>query len=129
MYICTYLYVHPLEFKLASHYIHIKLTKIVQNHIAYSFHANLVDIVGVNLDNDLNNSWIFFSDRDIFLLFFFIWIEMYTTAKRILERLRIQTSSSFVKIWYVCIPNFKANFLFFWRFYGLVFYLETIGVH
>ena len=41
------------------------------------------------------------------------------TAKRILERLRIQTSSAF---------DFKANFLFFWRLYGLVFYLETIGV-
>ena len=32
-----------------------------------------------------------------------------TTAKRILERLGIQTSSSFVKI---CIPNFKADFLY-----------------
>ena len=34
---------------LASHYIYIKLTKIVQNHIVYSFHADLVDIV--NLDS------------------------------------------------------------------------------
>ena len=49
-------------------------------------------------------------------------------AKRILERLGIQISSSFFKIWKVCIPEFKANFLFFWRFYGLVLYLETIGV-
>ena len=24
---------------------------------------------------------------------------------------------------YVCIPNFKANFLFFWRLYGLVFFI------
>ena len=29
----------------------------------------------------------------------------------------------------VCIPNFKANFLFFWHLYGLVFYLETVGVN
>ena len=34
------------------------------------------------------------------------------TAKRILERRGIQTSSTFVKIWLVCIPEFKANFLF-----------------
>ena len=33
------------------------------------------------------------------------------TAKRILERLGIQTLSS----------DFKANFLFFWRLYGLVY--------
>ena len=45
-------------------------------------------------------------------------------AKRILERLGIQTSSS-----EVCIPEFKGNFLLFWHLYGLVFYLETIGVH
>ena len=51
------------------------------------------------------------------------------TAKRILERLGIQILSPFVKIWYVCIPNFKANFLIFWRSYGLVFYLETIEVY
>ena len=52
-----------------------------------------------------------------------------STAKRILERRGIQTSSSFVKIWLVCIPEFKANFLFLWHLYGLVFYLESIGVH
>ena len=40
---------------------------------------------------------------------------------RILKGLGIQTSFSFV-----CIPSFKANFLFFWRLYGLVFYVETI---
>ena len=45
------------------------------------------------------------------------------TAKRILERHGIQTSSSFV-----CIPNFKANFFFFFGLYGLAFYLDTIGV-
>ena len=50
------------------------------------------------------------------------------TAKRILERRGIQTSSLFVKIGLVCIPEFKANFLFFWHLYGLVFYLESIGV-
>ena len=44
------------------------------------------------------------------------------TAKRILKRLGIQTSSSFVKIWWVCIPKFKANFLFFWHLYGLGFF-------
>ena len=38
-------------------------------------------------------------------------------AKRLLERHGIQTSSSFVKIWMVCIPNFKANFLFFFGVY------------
>jgi hypothetical protein len=52
-----------------------------------------------------------------------------STAKRIvLERRGIQTSSSFVKIWLVCIPESKANLLFFWHLYGLVFYLESIGV-
>ena len=46
------------------------------------------------------------------------------TAKRILERHRIKTSPSFVKI-----PEFKANFLFIGVYlYGLVFYLKTIGV-
>ena len=41
---------------------------------------------------------------------------------RILKGLGIQTSFSFV-----CIPSFKANFLFFWRLYGLgFFYQETI---
>ena len=44
------------------------------------------------------------------------------TAKRILERLAIQTSSSFVN-------NFKANSLFFWHVYGLFFYPETNGAH
>ena len=60
----------------------------------------------------------------------FHWIDKLFahTAKRILERRGIQTSSSFVKIWLVCIPEFKANFLFFWHLYGLVFYLESIGV-
>ena len=43
-------------------------------------------------------------------------------AKRILERLGIQTSS-FVKI-----PNFKANFLVF-AIVMTFFYFETIGVH
>ena len=43
------------------------------------------------------------------------------TAKRILERRGIQTTSSFVKIWLVCIPKFKANFLFYWHLYGLDF--------
>ena len=33
--------------------------------------------------------------------------------KRILERCGIQTSSLFVKIWLVCIDEFKANFYFF----------------
>ena len=51
------------------------------------------------------------------------------TAQRIQERREIQTSSSFVKIWLVCIPEFKANFLFFLLLYGLAFDLETIGVH
>ena len=49
-----------------------------------------------------------------------LWFETYTytvyfkllhTAKRILERLGIQTSSS----------DFTANFLFFWCLYGLIF--------
>ena len=35
------------------------------------------------------------------------------TAKRIIERRGIQTSSSFVKIWLVSMPEFKANFLLF----------------
>ena len=46
---------------------------------------------------------------------------MYTTAKRILERRGIQTSSSFVKLWLLCILEFKANFLLFWHLYGLFF--------
>ena len=37
----------------------------------------------------------------------------FITAKIILERLGIQTSPSFVKIWSVCIPEFKAKLLFF----------------
>ena len=37
------------------------------------------------------------------------------TAKRILERRGVQTSSLFVKIWLVCIPESKANFLFSWH--------------
>ena len=45
------------------------------------------------------------------------------TAKRILERHGIQTSSLFV-----CIPEFEANFLFLWHLYGLIFKLETIRV-
>ena len=39
------------------------------------------------------------------------------TAKRILERLGLVTSSLFVKIWMVCIPEFKANFLFVCLFF------------
>ena len=35
------------------------------------------------------------------------------TAKKMLEKRKIQTSSSFDQIWLVCIPEFKANFLFF----------------
>ena len=46
------------------------------------------------------------------------------TAMRILERLGIQTSSTFVKG--LSIPKFKADF-FFGHLYGLVFDLETIG--
>ena len=52
------------------------------------------------------------------------------TAKRILERRGIQTSSLnhlIVKIWLVCIHEFKDSFLSFWHLYGLVFYLEYIG--
>ena len=44
-----------------------------------------------------------------------IKLKISSTAKRILERLGIQTSSSFV-----CIPEFKANFLIF-SFIWLVF--------
>jgi hypothetical protein len=48
------------------------------------------------------------------------------TAKRILERRGIQTSSLFVKIWLVFISEFKANFLYIWHLYGLgFFYLES----
>ena len=32
------------------------------------------------------------------------------------------------RLFIVCIPEFRANFLFFWRVYGLVFYPETIAV-
>ena len=46
------------------------------------------------------------------------------TAMGILERLGIQTSSLFVKIWLVCIPESKANFLFSWHLYG--FFLSSI---
>ena len=40
----------------------------------------------------------------------------FSTAKRILERLGIQTSSSFAKILQVCIPKFKVDFLSFLEF-------------
>ena len=63
--------------------------------------------------------------RQWFFISFCIKVTILATAKRILERLVIQTSSSFVKIWLVCFPGSKANFLFFWH---LVFYLESIGV-
>ena len=44
------------------------------------------------------------------------------TAMRILERLGIQTTSSFVKFdTYVCIGESKANFSYSWRLYDLVF--------
>ena len=43
---------------------------------------------------------------------------------RILEKHGIQISSSFVKILQVCIREFKANFLFLGRLYGLVFDLD-----
>ena len=45
----------------------------------------------------------------------------------LLERLGIQSSSSFVKICYVCVREFKGNFFFFTGLHGLVFYLEIIG--
>ena len=55
--------------------------------------------------------------------------DFWNTAKRILKRLGIKTSSLFVKIWWVCIPNSKADFLFFGvHMDGLVFYQETSGV-
>ena len=52
------------------------------------------------------------------------------TAKRILERCRIQTSSASEFDWYVFL-NLKPisglyNFLFFWHLYGLVFDLCMI---
>ena len=47
------------------------------------------------------------------------------TAKKILERVGIETSSLFLKF---DRSEFKANFLISWRLYGLVFYLETVGV-
>ena len=47
------------------------------------------------------------------------------TVMRILERLGIQTSSSFVKI---CIPEFKQISYFFGIYMACCFYLETIGV-
>ena len=43
-----------------------------------------------------------------------------STAKRILERRGIQTSSSVVKIRLVCIPEFKVNFLFFWHLFDFL---------
>ena len=45
------------------------------------------------------------------------------TAKRILERLGIQTSSSFV-----CIPDFKPISYFLGVFMACFFHLENIGV-
>ena len=51
------------------------------------------------------------------------------TAKRKLERLQFDTSSSFVKIWSACSCEFKAYFLTFWALYHLLFDLETIGVN
>ena len=41
-------------------------------------------------------------------------------AKRILERRGIQTSSLFVKIWLVCISEFKANFFFSFIWLGFL---------
>ena len=49
------------------------------------------------------------------------------TAMRKLERLGIQTSSSFYQN-FTDICEFKANILHFWCLHGLVFDLETIGV-
>ena len=40
-----------------------------------------------------------------------------STSKRILERRRTQTSSSFVKIWLVCIREFLSQFLIFFGIY------------
>ena len=54
------------------------------------------------------------------------WWKFLSAAKRILERHGIQTSSSFVKIWLVCIPEFKTNLLFFCHLYGLGFFLSKI---
>ena len=46
------------------------------------------------------------------------------TAKRILEKLGIQTSSSFVKLSQVCIPEFKAIFLIFGVYMACFFFLS-----
>ena len=57
-------------------------------------------------------------------LVFFRWqlskgqIFMYCTAKRILERLGTQTSSSFAKL--CCIPEFKDNFFLLLRGFGFL---------
>ena len=58
------------------------------------------------------------------------WCPRPDTAKRILERRGIQTSSASEFDWYVFL-NLKPisglyNFLFFWHLYGLVFYLCMI---
>ena len=54
-------------------------------------------------------------------------IDYTITAKRILARHGIQTSS-FVKIWLVCSPEFKTNFLFFGIHMAWFFHLESLGV-
>ena len=54
-----------------------------------------------------------------------ITMEKPSTAKRILERLGIQTSSSFVRSVFLIL---KSISYFFGIYNGLVFYLETFGV-
>ena len=49
------------------------------------------------------------------------------TAKRILER-RVYSDFIIVCQNLIGTPEFKAKFLFFWHLYGLVFYLESIGI-
>ena len=52
-----------------------------------------------------------------------LWQKLFHTAKGILERFGIQTSSSVVKK--VCIPEFKANFVILWHLHCLVFHLKN----
>ena len=60
-------------------------------------------------------------------LFFFQKVTVSHTAKRMLERLGIQTSFDRSVHSGSVFLNLKP-ISFFWRLYGLVFYLETIGV-
>ena len=120
----------PLEFALKSKMLSLDGWIVIGNEATLSLHGGGKDfqiecwvfkyIKNLKVKFRLFLRWNDSNKMNVRIVFI-ISKKLFFTLKRTLERLGIQTSSLFVKIWLICIPKFKTNFFFYAAFIWLGF--------